>query len=132
MMSQASLTPLNGCRILVVEDDAIVAMLIEAHVTDFGCQVAGPAGNVPDALQVIEQTLAIDAAILDINLGGTRVDPVAVALAAKGIPFLFLTGYGDQPVDAYPQAPVLGKPFALEQLHKLLHQLLAPDAQPTR
>ena len=131
MASQAGPGPIDGYRVLVVEDEAIVAMLIEAYLNDFGCVVAGAAGTVQDALQLIKRDRAIDAAILDMNLGGDRVDPVAAALSAKGIPFLFLTGYGEQPVDAYPNVPVMGKPFQMRELRRALERIRALGASPT-
>ena len=124
-VGQADMMVLSGYRVLVVEDEAIVSMLIEAHLTEFGCLVAGPAGTVRDALELIERDPTIDAAVLDRNLAGDHVDPVAAALSAKGIPFLFLTGYGGQPVDAYPSAPVLGKPFQVKDLCRELSRLRA-------
>jgi len=127
MATQADPVSFDGYRVLVVEDEAIVAMLIEAHLIDFGCLVLGPAGTVRDALHLIERDATIEAAILDMNLAGERVDQVATALSAKGIPFLFLTGYGAQPVEAYPDSQVLGKPFQVKELRKALGRLRAMD-----
>jgi len=117
---------LDGRRILVVEDEAMIAMLLEVHLADFGCEVAGSANSVRAALQLIEDEPGADAAILDMNLAGEPVNPVARALSARRIPFLFLTGYGSQPVEAYPDAPVLGKPLEVNQLRRALEQISAP------
>ena len=84
---------LIGKRILVVEDEFLVAMLIEDALTDAGCIVVGPFSRVPEARVAAEQH-AVDFALLDVNVAGEKVFPVAEALEARGIPFLFLTGYG--------------------------------------
>lgn len=112
---------LAGLRLLVVEDEALVAMLIEDTLLALGCAVVGPAGNVAQALELVEHE-PIDLALLDVNLGGgERSYAVAEALAAREIPFLFVTGYGDKGVDRrYRRAPVLQKPFDPAQLERVV------------
>jgi len=107
---------LSGLRVLLVEDEAMVAMMIEDMLSDLGCQVIGPASRVSRALDLLEHD-GIDAAVLDVNLGGEAVFPVADRLAAAGVPFVFSTGYGTAGLDARHAArPVLQKPYSRERL----------------
>ena len=88
----------EGKRVLVVEDEIAVAMLVEDELRGAGAEVLGPVPTVGDALRLVEAAAAdggISAAVLDINLDGRHVAPVADKLAALGVPFLFATGYGD-------------------------------------
>ena len=82
---------MTRCRILVVEDEAIIAMLVEEMVLDFGSEVVGPAAKMDDALRLASQA-PLDAAILDVNVGGAVVFPVADVLQQRGIPIIFATG----------------------------------------
>jgi len=115
---------LDGKRILVVEDEALVSMLIEDFLHDIGCDVVGTASTLEDALAK-SSALDLDAAILDINLSGKLSYPVATILASRRIPFLFATGYGmaGLPVDL-KDVPVLSKPFGLEQLEAILERAM--------
>jgi CheY-like chemotaxis protein len=79
-------------RVLVVEDEYLVAMDMSTYLEAAGAQVVGPASNVNAALEVLERT-ELDGAILDVNLHGEMAFPIADALAARGIPFVFMTGY---------------------------------------
>ena len=102
---------LKGLRLLIVEDEALVAMMIHDVVSDAGAEVVGPAANVEMAMSVLGSE-SIDGAILDVNLGGQRVDPLADALRARKIPFLFVTGYGKSGIgERFPAAAVISKPF---------------------
>ena len=107
--------PLSGRRILVAEDEALVSMLVEDQLRDAGAEVVGPAPSVRDALRLVEAAAAdggLSAAVLDINLNGQHVAPVADRLAALGVPFLFATGYGDtMDKGDHEAAPALQKPF---------------------
>jgi DNA-binding response OmpR family regulator len=112
---------LRDKRILIVEDEAVIAMLTEDRLLAAGATVAGPVATVEDALRLIETAGTdggLSAAVLDINLGGERVSPVADRLAALGVPFLFATGYGEgcDTAEGHAGAPVLRKPFGLEAL----------------
>ena len=111
---------LRGRRVLIVEDEALVAMLIEDGLSNAGAQIVGSVGTVPEALQIIERVAysgGLDAAVLDINLAGEAVTPVADQLAALGVPFLFATGYGaGHDTGGHPAATVLHKPFDAERL----------------
>ena len=102
-------------RVLVVEDEAIVAMLVEDELREAGAEVVGPAASVEGALRLIEAAAkdgGLSAAVLDINLRGRAVAPVADRLAALGVPFLFATGYGEGcDTGGHADARVLRKPF---------------------
>ena len=86
---------LKGRRLLLVEDEAMVAMLLEDMLSDLGCEVVGPAGNVAHALELAKGEAEIAGAILDVNVGGQPIYPVAETLKARGVPFVFATGYGE-------------------------------------
>ncbi|HYG88094.1 MAG TPA: response regulator [Azospirillum sp.] len=104
-------TALSGLRVLVIEDEVLIAMDIAAVLTEAGCDVIGPLNRVDEALQAIERE-RVDAAIMDINLNGATSLPVADALDERGTPFLFLTGYeADQIPPRHSFRPVLTKPW---------------------
>ena len=115
---QAKLVP--GTRVLLVEDEAMVAMLVKDALDELGMEMDGPFTTLTTALAAAQTTNA-SAALLDVNLAGEFVYPAADILRARGIPFVFTTGYGGEDVDAkYGDVPVLTKPFQVEQLHELL------------
>jgi len=87
--------PLNGRRVLVVEDESLVAMLLETILEDMECIPVGPASNIDDGEAMARDTIDLDAALLDVNVAGRQVFPVAEALRARGVPFVFSTGYGE-------------------------------------
>jgi CheY-like chemotaxis protein len=112
--------PLAGLRLLVVEDEALVAMALEDMLGDLGCVVVDVAGTLARGVALADE-LAIDGAILDINLGGEKVFPVCERLAERGVPFVFCTGYGLAGVPAdFATAPTLAKPYDEHRLRKLL------------
>jgi CheY-like chemotaxis protein len=120
MAESDNLAALEGRRVLVVEDEPFIAMTLEDMLTDLGCVVAGMAGQVGEALALIEST-EIDAAVLDVNLGTQKIDPVADALSARSLPFVFTTGYGRTGVPAaHTSHEVVQKPFRMEDLAKAL------------
>jgi DNA-binding response OmpR family regulator len=123
---------LKGKRVLVVEDEALVSMLVEDELCDAGAKVLGPAPSVEHALRLIEDAAAdggISAAVLDINLDGRHVSPVADRLAALGVPFLFATGHGETcDTGRHRAAPTLHKPFAPERLVAAVEALAPPGA----
>ncbi len=105
-----------GQRVLVVEDEAIVAMLLEDMLIDMGFEVVGTVGQFDQAVQAIN-TAACDFVILDVNLDGKETYPLADMLAARGVPFLFATGYGALGLkNGWRDFPVLEKPFQLRDL----------------
>ncbi|WP_207456351.1 response regulator [Azospirillum sp. SYSU D00513] len=111
---------LSSLTLLVVEDEPLVAMSIEDTLEEMGVRIVGPAGSVSKALGLVESG-GFDAALLDVNLRGERVDAVADRLAAGGIPFVFTTGHG---ADGLPEnhrgRPVLPKPFTDSDLVRAL------------
>jgi DNA-binding response OmpR family regulator len=118
---------LTGKRVLIVEDEALVTMLIEDALAELGCEVAGIASRFDDALGKA-QSLSFDVAILDVNLDGQRSFPIAEALARRGIAFLFATGYGTVGLPpGISGAPVLEKPFQLQDLQEALRAALEPQ-----
>jgi CheY-like chemotaxis protein len=118
--------PNAGLRILLVEDEAMVAMIIEDTLNDLGCEIVGPMSNVEKALAAAKSEDHIDGAFLDVNLRGQLVYPVAEVLAARGVPFAFVTGYGEKGIDArYRGAPVLTKPFLPETVEQLVSKHMA-------
>ncbi|SFA83480.1 Response regulator receiver domain-containing protein [Rhizobium sp. NFR07] len=111
-------------RILVVEDEMLVAMLIEDAIVDLGHQIVGPAMRLETALDAATNE-TFDFAILDVNLAGKQSFPVADALAARGTPFMFASGYGRAGLaDPYCDATILQKPFSPEQLAAILGTVL--------
>ncbi|MCC6890723.1 MAG: response regulator [Hyphomicrobiales bacterium] len=116
----------NGAtRVLVVEDDALIRLLIEDMLADLGFTIAAHAGRVTDALAALGST-AFDLAILDINLNGESSAPVAEALAERGTPFVFATGYGEHGLpDRFRNRPLIKKPFQIEGLRRALTAALA-------
>ncbi|MDB5424034.1 MAG: response regulator [Phenylobacterium sp.] len=114
---------LTGLKVLVVEDEAIIAMVVEDMLGDMGCQVVGTAGGLAEAFAMAERE-SFDCAILDVNLGGQRVDPFVDLLKARGAPFIFATGYGVQGVREEDRAwPVLLKPINGRRLGEALGRL---------
>ena len=106
---------MSAPRIMIVEDEALVALMVEDLLTDFGCQISGSFGAVDEALDYLKNAAvpppALDGAVLDVNIGGTMVFPVAERLRAAGIPFVFATGYGALPRKGFEDVTVLNKPI---------------------
>jgi DNA-binding response OmpR family regulator len=113
------MSSLRGARVLVVEDDAILSLNLETILVDMGCVVAGTANKLDDAMQ-IARTSDFDVALLDVNLGGKRVDPVAEAIRARGTPIIFVTGYGRTAASGL----VLEKPYGATDLERMLNKAL--------
>ena len=115
---------MKGLRVLLVEDEGLVAMLIEDMLDDFGCVLAGSVGSVAQAMQWLDEGGQADAALLDVNLGGEAVWPVAEALMRQGVPFAFTTGYGELGELRFEHAPLLGKPISGERLEEVLREFV--------
>ncbi|HEY3951411.1 response regulator [Phenylobacterium sp.] len=121
----SELADLKGLRVLVVEDEMMVSMLIEDMLSDLGCTVVGPASRLDEAIDLVKSS-TIDCAVLDVNLGGQPIFPVADLLREKGAPFAFATGYGDAGLrEADRGTPVLQKPFREGDLARVLGELRA-------
>jgi CheY-like chemotaxis protein len=115
----------SGRRVLLVEDEPIVAWLLKDMLVDLGCSVVGPAADVNQALAMIEAE-SIDVAVLDVNLRRQMSYPIADVLVARGVPFVFSTGYDkDRLLDGYRTIPTLQKPFHRSDLGDTLAKLLA-------
>jgi two-component sensor histidine kinase len=113
---------ISGLRILIVEDALLLALELEAGLAEAGASVAGSAADVEEGLRMAR--LPLDAAVLDANLNGESVLPVAEALAARGVPFVFATGYGD--AKFAPQgfnAPLIKKPYDVTQIAAALAEV---------
>ncbi len=116
--------PLAGRHIFVVEDEVLVAMALELALREAGCTVEGPITTLAEAMLPAAQVDA-DAAVLDLNLGGQRVYPVATLLAQRNVPFIFLTGYdADELPPEFADRPHLKKPFTMERVLDMLESLL--------
>ena len=120
-----SASDLDGFRVLVVEDEALVAMVIEDMLAGFGCKVVGPAADVDQALELVDAA-GIDGALVDVNLGGERLGfRVADALASRAIPYVFASGYGRSVLQSpHLEAPVLPKPFDETMLLEAVKELI--------
>lgn len=118
---------LSGLRVLVVEDEAAISLLLEDMLLDLGCEVVGPAGRLAVA-KVMAEEENLDLAILDVNVAGEPIYPVVDALAKRGVPFVFSTGYGSAGIDEpYRNRPVLQKPFGQSDLARLLSSARCPS-----
>ena len=125
-MTRTDRKTLRGLRILVVEDEFLIACQIEETLSDAGCEVVGPAPHLERAMKIAEDE-TLDGAILDVNLRGDKVYPVAVRLRDRGIPFIFATGYtGDYLPECFRKAPLLPKPLNTAMLLKQARASFAP------
>jgi PAS domain S-box-containing protein len=119
---------LAGMRLLVVEDELLVSMLVAEMLTSFGATVAGPYGRLADGLAAAKAE-RFDGAILDINLAGEQADPLADLLLARGVPFVFITGYQRDSLDRrYANVPVLQKPIDATALENVLLALMNSES----
>lgn len=116
---------LKGRRILIVEDESLVAMLLETILEDMEAIPVGAISTVAEALQVVGEDTALDAALLDVNVAGHEVFPVAEALRARSIPFVFSTGYGEGGLpDAWRGNSTIQKPFTEDAVRSALFKAL--------
>jgi CheY-like chemotaxis protein len=108
---------LRGRRVLVVEDDALIAMMAEDMLAELGCQVVGVALGLAEAMDLADSQTDLDVALLDVNLSGQSAHPLADRLRARGVMVVFATGYGDLPPGVADAAEVvLRKPYRAEDL----------------
>jgi CheY-like chemotaxis protein len=110
---------LQGARVLVVEDEATLSHNLQTQLRDLGCVVGGTADKLEDALQMA-RTSDFDVALLDVNIGGKRVDPVAEVIRARGTPIVFISGYGRTAASGL----VLEKPYDAAALERILSEAL--------
>jgi len=113
-------TSLTGSRVFLVEDEFLILMQIENMLQDLGCKIGGTASHLGDALKRAE-TCEVDLALLDINVAGKKIYPVAEVLRRRGVPIVFSTGYGQSGIDAaWARYPVVQKPFMTRELERAL------------
>lgn len=118
---------LNGARVLVIEDEALIAMALTDYLTEAGCVVVGPAQSLERAAALISEG-GFDAALVDGNLSGRSVDSLALALTQKNIPFAFVSGYGREGLpESFREALLVEKPFTPDQVIAAIERLLARD-----
>jgi DNA-binding response OmpR family regulator len=116
---------LVGRRVLVVEDEAMVALMLDEVLTLAGCVVIGPAGTTTEALALLERE-TIHCAVLDVKLTDGMSFPVADALAARAIPFIVTTGYGQDQIDGFDGAPVVRKAYIADEVIEAIAGILRP------
>jgi len=122
------MSALNGTRVLVLEDEAVLAFALEDMLLDLGCAVVGPALRLSEAFALLEKA-QLDAAVLDVNVGGDRSYGVAEDLERRGIPFIFATGYGAEGLELQRTGVrVLAKPYRRHDLEIELIRLLQKPA----
>ena len=119
---------LHGLRVLVVEDESLIGMLAEDLLEQLGCRMAGLVSSVGRALDAVKSG-EIDFALLDVDIGGEPVYPVALALQARGVPFLFMSGYGGLD-GAWQGRPIVQKPFDVDQLKREIERALTEGNPP--
>ncbi|PZA12012.1 response regulator [Rhodopseudomonas palustris] len=118
----------TGGSVFLVEDEAMIRMMVVDMLEELGFSVAAETGEINEALQLAEAT-DFDIAILDVNVNGKVISPVADLLKARNRPFIFATGYGTQGVpEDYRDRPALQKPFQIESLKQLLDATLRRPA----
>jgi len=122
---------LTELRLLIVEDEMMVAMMLEDMLADLGCVVVDVAATLPRGLALASNaSVAFNGAILDVNLGGDKVYPVAEALAARSIPFFFATGYGLAGIaESFSRVPALSKPYNVGDLERMLTVVFSRSAE---
>lgn len=122
---------LKGRHILVVEDEMMILIMIENMLAELGCENVSSAATIDQALSCL-RTQAFDAACIDVNLEGIESYPVADALAARGVPFAFSTGYSDRRLaERHSGRPVLTKPYRFGRFAKVIADLVSEGAPPT-
>ena len=119
------MSPLADLRILVVEDEVLIALEIEERLQRLGCEIVGPVGRLERALELARST-ALDGAVLDVNVKGGLVYPVAEELLARQVPVVLSTGYGPNTLPpAFRDLPCLRKPFGAGQLENMAQEAFA-------
>src|SRR3954469_20646576 len=121
----------HPCRVLVVEDEALIAMLVEDMIHDGGGEMVGPAAKLSDAVDLARSAKA-DVALLDLNLGGALAYPVADVLRQRGVPIVFTSGYGSAAlIQRFQDCPILDKPFDQRSLEQAIGTALRSGAGST-
>jgi DNA-binding NtrC family response regulator len=110
---------LKSRSVLVVEDEMVLAMMLQDYLVDAGARVVGPAMTVKRAMELIESE-DVDVALLDVNLRGERSEQVGLVLKAKRIPYVYATGYGTADEARHSDAPTVRKPYRLKEIEAAL------------
>lgn len=113
----------SGKRVLIVEDEALIALMLEDILVEMGATIAGSAATISKGMDLAHST-EFDIAILDVNVRGESILPVAEILRGRGVPTIFATGYGNGIADITKGAPVIGKPYSPEKLMAALSDAL--------
>ena len=115
--------------VLLVEDETLIRMMIAGMIEELGHTVVAEAGNMTQAL-ILARTADFKIAVLDINVGGERIGPVADVIAGRGLPFIFASGYGAAGAPKkFRDRPTLQKPFLIEKLEKAIEEVLRESAK---
>jgi CheY-like chemotaxis protein len=113
-----------NARLLIVEDEYLIRLLLEDMLVELGCSIAAVAANLDEGKKAA-QTAEVDLAILDVNIDGDQVFPVADILKGRGLPYIFITGYGARGLpESYRATPTLQKPFQMQELKTTLARVL--------
>src|SRR4029077_20730821 len=114
----------SGCSVFLVEDEVSVRLMFAVMLEELGCSVAAEAGEIGEAVRLAQST-EFDLAILDVNVNGKVITPVAELIRARNRPFIFATGYGSSGLpEEYRDRPALQKPFQLETLARMIDTAL--------
>ncbi len=112
---------LQGLKVFVVEDEAIIAMMLEDMLSDLGCNVIGPCTGLKQAHEMLAGAETPNVAILDVNVGGEQVYPVATALKERGVPLVFATGYGSVGLaEVWRACVTVQKPYTQDDIVRAL------------
>jgi len=126
--TMSKIAALLGCRVLVAEDESVIALGLEDALAGFGCEVLGPVARPSDVLKIVERE-HVDGALLDVNLRGEQIFSVLPAILARGIPVIITSGYGD--LTLYPEEfrhlPRVTKPFDFIRLERLCVTVFGPS-----
>lgn len=116
-MLSPSKQAVSGLSVFVVEDEALVALNLEDMLDELGCRIIGPAMRMDKAEQMLDEEFVADVAILDVNIGGQKVFPLAHKLIDRGTPVVFATGYGRAGLpEEFHELPILQKPYTIEDV----------------
>ena len=116
--------PMPNARLLIVEDEYLIRLLLEDMLVELGCDIAAVASNLDEG-KTAAQATEIDLAILDVNIDGQQIFPVADILRSRKVPFIFITGYGARGLpENYRETPTLQKPFQMQDLKTTLARVL--------
>lgn len=120
----SQLKPVIRRSVLLVEDEVMIRMMVADMLEELGYTIAGEAGEIDDAVKLV-QVADFDIAILDVNVNGKVITPVAEAVQLRGLPFVFATGYGAQGLpEKFRDRPTIQKPFQVETLARTIESVL--------